>query len=124
MAGLTKFTLRTKNVQNQPSEGSGFRLRGIHRRPADELAHLAGLLSQRPHLGLHISAVQPHHVGQILGVQQGLRIVQRRLDVLFGIGNGLGADVLGAGANRRTPLLDRARGLLRAGEEFIKGLAA
>src|SRR5260370_35029677 len=72
---------------------------------------------------LHIFAVQPHYFGQIRGVEQRLRIVQRCLHVLFGIGNRLGADVLGAGANRRAPLLDRARGLLRAGEEFLKGLA-
>src|SRR5882724_4367409 len=100
---------------------SGFRLGGIDRRPADNLAHLAGLLSQRAHLRLHIFAMQLHYFGQILGVQQRLRIVERCLHVLFGIGNRLGADVLGAGGNRRTPLLDGPSGLLRAGEEFLKG---
>src|ERR1700737_460068 len=102
---------------------SAFGLGGFHRRPADNLSHLAGLLRQRPHLRLHIFAVQPHDFGQILGAEQRLRIVQRCLHVPFGIGNRLGADVLGAGTDRLASLLDRACGLLRAGEEFFKGLA-
>ena len=102
---------------------SGLGLGGIDRRPADDLTHLAGLLRQRPHLRLHIFAVQPHYFGEIFGMEQRLRIIQRCLHVLFGIGNRLGADVLGAGANRRALLLDRACSLLRAGEEFLKGLA-
>src|SRR6266576_3335446 len=42
---------------------------------------------------------------------------------LFGLGYRLGADVLGAGANGCTLLLERSGGLLRAGQEFVKGLA-
>src|SRR5258707_3667721 len=33
---------------------------GIHRCPADDLAHFAGLLGEHVHLPLHIFAVQPH----------------------------------------------------------------
>src|SRR5882724_4026754 len=56
-------------------------------------------------------------------MQQLFGMVQRGLHVLFGIGYRLGADVLGAGANGCTLLLERSGGLLRAGQEFVKGLA-
>src|SRR6266403_4405553 len=79
--------------------------------------------SARAHLRLDIFAVQPHHFRQILGVQQLFGIVQRGLHVLFGVGYRLGADVLRAGANGCTSLLERSGGLLCAGQEFIKGLA-
>src|SRR5262249_30237129 len=45
-------------------------LGGLHRAALNHLAHLACLLGQRAHLCLHIFAVQPHRLGQILGVQQ------------------------------------------------------
>jgi hypothetical protein len=67
--------------------------------------------------------VQPHHLGQILGVQQLFRIVQRGLNILFSVGNGPGADVLGTGANGRTLALDPGSGLLRAGDEILERLA-
>src|SRR5260221_3071378 len=125
------FLLKSGAFAPAPSPGalgtaqmvSGFGLGGIHRRAADDLAHLAGLLGQRAHLRLDIFAVQPHHFGQILGVQQLFGIVQRGLHVLFGVGYRLGADVLGASANGCTSLLERSGGLLCASQEFIKGLA-
>src|SRR6187549_161723 len=69
---------------------------------------------------LHSEYVQTHDFGQILGVQQRLGIIQRRLDVFFGIGHRLGADVLGAGANRRPLLLDGSGGRLRAAQELFE----
>ena len=50
--------------------GLSLRLRRVHGGLADELAHFADLLRQRAHLRLHIFAVHPHHLGQILGFQQ------------------------------------------------------
>ena len=47
---------------------SGLWLRRIHGGLADGLAYFAGLLRQRTHLRLHIFAVQPHYLGQILGL--------------------------------------------------------
>src|SRR5579883_2462948 len=61
-----------------------FWLCGIDRRAADHLAHLVGLLGERTHLALHDFAVQPHHLGKVLGMQQRLRIVEGSLHVLFG----------------------------------------
>jgi hypothetical protein len=55
---------------------SVFRLGRVHGGLGDGLTHLAGLLCQRAHLTLHILAVQPHHLGQILGFQQRLRVVE------------------------------------------------
>jgi hypothetical protein len=111
---------------HQPVEAlsSGFRLGGIHRRAAHDLAHLARLLGQRAHLVLHIFAVQPHDVGQILGVEQLLGMVQRGRHVLLGVGDRLGADVLGAGANGGALALDLGSGLLRAGEKTLDALRA
>ena len=76
MAGLRKTLVPAEEhpkinlgkFQDQVFGLSGFRLGGINRRPADNLAHLAGLLSQRAHLRLHIFAVQLHYLGQILGL--------------------------------------------------------
>ena len=66
-------------------------LGGLHRCFPHDLAHLAGLLGERTHLIRHIFAVQPDHLGQILGVQQRLRVVQRGLHILLGKGDRLGA---------------------------------
>ena len=74
-------------------------------------------------MGLHIAAVQPHHLGQIARVKQRLGVVQRGLHVLFGIGNRLGPDVPGAGANRLAALLDGIRGRRRAGDQLPEHLA-
>ena len=51
----------------------------IHGRAADDLAHLIGLLGKVTHLALHKLAVQPHHIGEVLGVQQRLRVIERGL---------------------------------------------
>jgi hypothetical protein len=68
--------------------------------------------------------VQPHHLRQILGLEQLLPVVQGSLDVLFGIGNRLAADVLGTGAGARALLLDPGRGLLGVATKFSNVLRA
>jgi len=57
------------------------------------LAHLAGLLSQRAHLRLRRIAMQPHDFGQLAGLQQ------------------------------RSRMVERVRGRLHAAREFLKSLA-
>src|SRR6266566_5388638 len=96
---------------------------GLHGSAADDLAHFAGLFRERAHLRLDILAVQTHHLAQILGMQQRLRVVQRGLDVLLGIAHRLSADVLRTCADRLAALFDRTRGRLSAGKEFLEALA-
>src|SRR5215472_13532154 len=102
---------------------SVFGLGSLHRRMADSLAHFAGLLGQGAHLRLDVFAVQLHHLGQILGVQEVLGVIKRGLHVLLGKSQRLCTDVFGAGAHRLVALLDRTRGRLRTGEELLEGLA-
>src|SRR5882757_2082852 len=102
---------------------SGLAFGGVHGGAADDLPHLAGLFRERAHLRGNILAMQTHHVTEILGVQQRLRIIERSLHVLLGIGHCLRGDVLGARADRGAALLDRAGGRLRAGQELFEPLA-
>src|SRR5690606_38769445 len=89
----------------------------------DRLPDFARLLGQRPHLVLHILAVEPHDLGDILGGEQLLRIIERRLHVLFGETYRLGADILGVRPHRRVLALDRAGRLLGGVDERLKRLA-
>src|SRR5215472_2334003 len=102
---------------------SVFGLGSLHRRMTESLAHFAGLLSQGAHLRLDVFAVQLHHLGQILGVQEVLGVIKRGPHVLLGKSQRLCTDVFGAGAHRLVALLDRTRGRLRTGEELLEGLA-
>src|SRR3984893_16129329 len=45
------------------------------------------------------------------------------MHIRFGVGNGLGADVLGAGPDRGAAFLDRTRGRLCRAHEFLERLA-
>src|SRR6185437_3021571 len=67
---------------------------GRDRGAADDLAHFAGLLGERPHLGPRILGIEPHCLGDVLGTDQRLRVIERCLHVLFGPGERLGSDVL------------------------------
>jgi len=67
---------------------------GRGRGAADDPAHFAGLLGERPHLGPRILGIEPHCLGDVLGTDQRLRVIERCLHVLFGPGERLGSDVL------------------------------
>ena len=58
------------------------RLGRVHGGAADDLAEFAGLVGEGLHLGLDVIAMQPHHVSEVLGVDQRLGVVQRGLHIV------------------------------------------
>jgi len=71
---------------------------------ADQLAHFATPARPMTASGSAHTRNQPHYVGEVLGVEQLLGIVQRRCPRSFPVGNRLGADILGIGTHTAAPL--------------------
>jgi hypothetical protein len=75
MADLDRMHVPTGKLRREC--GSAFRLGGIHRRLADDLGPSRGPARPARASGLRRIAMQPHDFGQLAGLQQRSRMVER-----------------------------------------------